>query len=207
MSDWQQTPEVIDGPNATIYSSFMRRVFYNEPGHTHFLTFSCYHKHQFLTENSVRRWLADSVDKARRRYALSIWAYVFMPEHVHLLISPYDDEYSISRILHAIKQPVAARMVKQWRRESPWKLSKIQTHQGRRPVHRLWQAGGGFDRNMTDWEAISNATSYIEWNPVRRRLVKEPLDWAWSSARAREGYEDVPLSIDRIPDFSSDQAT
>jgi hypothetical protein len=45
----------------------------------------------------------------RARHNFSLWAYVIMPNHVHLLLMPRAAEYRISVILKAIKQPVAFR--------------------------------------------------------------------------------------------------
>ncbi|MBI5868912.1 MAG: hypothetical protein HZB43_11620, partial [candidate division Zixibacteria bacterium] len=58
----------------------MPRHAFNAPGHVHFLTFSCYHKHQFLTEDRVRVWLVESIDLARKKHRFALWAYVIMPD-------------------------------------------------------------------------------------------------------------------------------
>lgn len=176
----------------------MRRRAFNDPGHAHFLTFSCYHRRQFLTDDRVRTWLAESIDAARHKHDFGMWAYVFMPDHVHLLLYPHRNAYSISTILRDIKEPLAQRLVSYWRKEAPWHLDRMKARQGRREIHRLWQAGGGYDRNLTDPDTIGRAIDYIEWNPVRRGYVKEPSEWIWSSARSRLGVEDVPLRIDML---------
>ena len=48
---------------------------------------------------------------------------------------------------------------------------------------RFWQEGPGYDRNLTRPAMALAAIDYLHNNPVRRGLVKEPLDWKWSSAR------------------------
>ena len=40
--------------------------------------------------------------------------------------------------------------------------------------------------------------AFIEWNPIRKGLVSDPLEWIWSSARARAGFEKVPVQIDEL---------
>jgi len=171
---------------------------YNDPGHVHFLTFSCYHKHQFLTEPNVREWLVESINWAREHDGFALWAYVFMPDHVHMLIHPLHDSYSISTIQRDMKEPVTHRLVQHWRDTAPAKLQLMAARQGQREVYRLWQSGGGYDRNLYDWEMIEKAMDYIEWNPVRRGLVADPTDWVWSSARARAGFSDALLSVDAL---------
>jgi hypothetical protein len=45
---------------------------------------------------------------------------------------------------------------------------------GKKKVFRFWQAGGGFDRNLWNPKAIHSSIKYIEENPVRAGLVKNP---------------------------------
>jgi len=52
-------------------------------GHAHFLTFSCYRRLPLLTNDAWRAMLATSIRNACDKYRVALWAYVFMPEHVH----------------------------------------------------------------------------------------------------------------------------
>ena len=53
-------------------------------------------------------------------------------------------------------------------------------------VFRFWQAGGGFDRNLWNTDALHSSIAYIENNPVRTGLAASPENWLWSSAHARK---------------------
>ena len=83
-----------------------RRRAFNESGHAHELTFTCYRRFPFLKAERTCQWLADEIDEARRQHDFALWAYVFMPEHVHLMIYPRRYEYDMEVLLKAIKQPV-----------------------------------------------------------------------------------------------------
>ncbi|MEW5700684.1 MAG: transposase [Candidatus Zixiibacteriota bacterium] len=176
----------------------MRRHAYNDPGHAHFLTFSCHRNQQLLTNDTVRHFLVETLDAAREIEQFDLWAYVFMPDHVHLLLHPRRAEHSIPSILRRIKEPSTRRVVTLWRETAPKKLDLLKASFGNREVHRFWQAGGGFDRNLTDMGAVRRAVEYIEYNPVRRGYVKEPGEWTWSSARARQGDKHAPLHVDSL---------
>jgi len=78
-------------------------IRYNIPGHAHELTFSCYRNRRFLLSERTCQLLIESIEKAREEHHFSLWAYVIMPDHVHLLIQPRDNEYNISNILKEIK--------------------------------------------------------------------------------------------------------
>jgi putative transposase len=121
-----------------------------------------------------------------------------MPEHVHLLVYPEVEQYSMSQILRYLKEPFARRVVKHWEQNAPEMLSRIEVKRGSRTVRRFWQEGGGYDRNLYNWETIRKAVDYIEQNPVRRGLAEEPIGWMWSSAQARAGMADAPLILDEF---------
>ena len=82
---------------------------YDEPGHARFLTFSCYHRLPLLSKDRSRRWFADALAAARLKHGFELWAWVIMPEHVHLILWPRPPVPAISAILQAIKQPVGQR--------------------------------------------------------------------------------------------------
>jgi len=168
---------------------------YNLSGHAHGLTFSCFHRQQFLTNNWICRCLAESITGSREKHKFLIWGYVFMPEHVHLLIKPTMPEYSISRILQSIKQPVARRAIFHLGQSGSSDLKQMFVGEGGH-IKRFWQAGGGFDRNLTDRNSILNGIRYIHYNPVRRGLVQRGEKWYWSSAADWNGRQDGPIPVD-----------
>jgi len=94
-----------------------RHISFNEPGHAHFLTFSCFRRCQLFTDNCACRFLAQSIDRAHDLLEFDLWAYVFMPDHIHLLIRPWQPEYSMPQILSAIKGPFAKRLLKTGKRD------------------------------------------------------------------------------------------
>ena len=174
------------------------RKSYNTPGHAHFLTFSCWWRQPFLLDPETRLAFVQALSEARSRERFDIRAYVLMPEHVHLLIRPALESYEIARILRRIKEPVSRRVLSGWRNDHPIRLDAAADATAGPTTHRFWQPGGGFDRNLYCADRIDNAMAYVEWNPVRRGLVSHPLDWEWSSARARSGRTDVPLRVDEL---------
>ena len=165
--------------NGKIYTKSCRR--YNTAGNAHELTFSCYKNRPFLSKERTCKYLVDSIISSREKHGFYVWAYVFMPSHVHLLICPKRKQYSISDILLSIKQPVSRKAISYLRKHNPDGLRYLATSQVHRP-HRFWQKGGGYDRNMTRVDTIINAVSYIHHNPVRKELIETPEQWPYSSA-------------------------
>jgi len=165
-------------------------------GHAHELTFTCYQSRAFLSKERTCSYLVDSINRAREKHEFDLWAYVFMPNHVHLLIFPKQEQYSISGILQSIKQPVARRAVNYLREHNPSGLHLLATGQKAQP-YCFWQKGGGYDRNITKVDTLVEAVRYIHNNPVRKGLVGTAEQWHHSSAAAWDGVKVGPVAIDR----------
>lgn len=171
--------EIRVGSKVTIRKT---RKTYNELGHVHELTFTCFHRLPLLAPESAKSIFISGLDQARRKHDFEVHAYVLMPEHVHLLINPKQYPYSISTILHSIKTKSSRLILNSLERSDPSMIEKLLvSRQNGRQEHRVWQQGGGYDRNLTSPEAIANAIAYIHRNPHRRNLEIPEADWLWSS--------------------------
>jgi putative transposase len=173
-----------------------RRRRYNEPGQPRELTFSCYRRYAFLACERTREWFREALEEARRRFGFQLWAYVLMPEHVHLLVYPGDTAEQMPRFLQAVKEPVARQAIRYLQANSPAWLARLTVREGKRQRHRFWQPGGGYDRNVTSSAALCAMIEYIHANPVRRGLVAKAEDWEWSSAAWYAGMRPVKIAMD-----------
>ena len=127
-------------------------------------------------------WLKEAIDAARAEYDFALWAFVFMPEHVHLLLWPRQPAYDIAAIRQAIKEPVGRQAMNYVARNAPDWLPRLTRTRGKKTERLFWQCGGGFDRNIWTTQTWLAAIEYIHLNPVRRGLVRKATDWKWSSA-------------------------
>ena len=171
----------------------------HELGQAHELTFSCYRRFPFLKAERTCGWLAEAIEEARRKWSFSLWAYVFMPDHVHLLVKPERGDAQMSEILKAIKSPVAVRAIAHLVHNAPDWLPRITRRRGAKSERLFWQSGGGFDRNVNKTGTLLAMIDYIHANPVRKSLVERPRDWRWSSAAWFDDGTTVPLAVDPLP--------
>jgi putative transposase len=176
-----------------------RRPAINEPGHAHEFTFSCFHRYPFLKAERTCQWLAEEINAARTELNFRLWAYVFMPDHVHLLVWPRQEVYEVAAILKAIKEPVGRKAIAYLRREAPEWITRVTVKRGKREECHFWQPGGGYDRNVTEVKTLLAMIEYIHNNPVRKGLVERPELWKWSSAAWFLGGEPNSLRPDPIP--------
>ncbi len=173
-----------------------KRIHFNTPGHAHELTFSCFKNKKFLLDDKYCLFLIDAINLARTKHHIKIWAYMFMPDHVHLLLYPERDDYSISTILLTIKQSVSRRALIDARKSEPFRLKQFETGLTSKK-YRFWQDGGGYDRNITSRETLHKMIDYIHNNPVRKGLINIPDEWKWSSSYDWNGRVNGPIFIDK----------
>ncbi len=174
------------------------RRAWNEPGHAHFVTYSCVGRLPLLSRILARRWVIESLSRARRELRLALWSYAIMPERVHGVVVPRDEVYRMKDVLVALKRPVAeaARRHLEKTGQLNW-LRRLTVRYPSRNVFRFWQPGGGFDRNVFRERTVGSVIEYIHANPVRRGLVRRPEEWRWSSAAYWAGVADVPHKMDQ----------
>ena len=164
---------------------------YNDTGHAHELTFSCYQKYPFLSKERTCEWLAEQLDVVRRELNYHLYAYVFMPDHVHLVVMPNEKEYNTSEFLKLLKEPVSRKAVQFLKQTSPEWLERIRVRRGAKVEHHFWQLGRGQDRNIIKGKTLLSMIDYTHMNPVRKQLVQQTKEWKWSSAG---WFEEKPLN-------------
>jgi putative transposase len=170
---------------------------YDIEGQAHCLTFSCFHRQAFLSRPRCCEWLAEALKTGRAKGLYDLWGYVFMPEHVHLVLLPHPGIH-ISRILTTIKVPVARQAISWIRTHAVGFLGRLEDRQPNGQCQcRFWQRGGGYDRNLRTIGDVREKIHYIHANPVRRGLVTMPEEWRWSSYRSWQTGQDDPIPIDR----------
>src|SRR5262249_25630245 len=151
----------------------------------------------FFSRDRTREWLCQALAEARAKFGFQLWAYVIMPEHLHLLVYPGDVPARMSDFLRAVKEPVARKAIAYLESHAPAWLERLTVQEGPRVRRRFWQPGGGYDRNITSIATLRAIIDYIHANPVRRGLVTRAEDWEWSSARWYAAWHPVRLAMDQ----------
>jgi putative transposase len=122
----------------------------------------------FETDSDRQRYL-NLVSEYSVKHSLSIIGYCLMPNHVHFLAIP-GNENSLARVFNTAHMRYA-----QW------------LNRRRRTKGHLWQ--GRFYSCVLGGSHFLSAARYIERNPVRAGFVASPADWKWSSAGFHAGTE------------------
>ena len=128
--------------------------------------------------------LADGAERA----GVAIWSYCLMPNHVHIIAVPRDEE-GLSRAFRHVPRHYTGYINARLR---------VTSH--------LWQ--WRFGSVAMDELHFVTALRYVALNPVRAQLARRAEDWPWSSTRALiAGRDDhvvkVAPALERVGDFAA----
>jgi putative transposase len=90
-------------------------------GDLHFITFCCYQRRALLNTVRARNLAIRCLQQTRLRYGFPLVGYVFMPEHVHQLLSE-SGSVGPAKIVQSFKQRVS-RALRARKRKRPGQLA------------------------------------------------------------------------------------
>ena len=158
------------------------------PGLPHHVTQRGNRREPIFFEDGDQEVYRDLLAEQVRRRGVEVWAYCFMPNHVHLILTPQDD----SGLGLAVG-------------EAHRRYTNFVNARGRWTGH-LFQSR--FASVVMDEPHLMAAARYVPMNPVRAQLTTRAADWPWSSARAHLAGRDDGLAmvnplLDRIGEFAA----
>ncbi|HMI20713.1 MAG TPA: transposase [Sphingomonas sp.] len=161
-----------------------RAVF---PGHPHHVTQRGNGRAQTFFEDADYALYRDLLGEHCAAAGVEVWAWVLMPNHVHLVLAPSDVD-GIRRALAVVHRKYAGHI-----------------HAKLKRTGHFWQ--GRFGCVAMDEAHLATALRYVALNPVRARLADRAVDWPWSSVHAQLGQDDgititEPVRA-RHPDFAA----
>lgn len=156
------------------------------PGIPHHVTQRGNRREPTFFEDGDYELYLDLLSEAAARSGVAIWSYCLMPNHVHIVAVPRDEDGLRRTFRHLHRHYtgyINARM---------------------RVTGHLWQ--GRFSSVAMDEAHLVCALRYVALNPVRARLVDRAEDWRWSSVTAHlagesDGYVDVAPALERVGNF------
>jgi putative transposase len=130
----------------------------------------------FVDEADRERYLA-TLREIAAGAGLAVHAYVLMPNHVHLLVTP-QTAGDVGRVVQAL-----GRRYVRWFNDRHARTGAL--------------FEGRYRSTVVDADRyVLTCMRYVELNPVRAGLVAQPRDFPWSSHRHHVGRAVDPLIID-----------
>lgn len=143
------------------------------PGIPHHVTQRGNGRQRVFFEDADYALYRDLFAQAAERAGCEVWAYCLMPNHVHAIVVPADED-GLRRTFGDLHRRYTGFI-----------------HARARKTGHLWQ--GRFGSVAMDEAHLFHALRYVSLNPVRAGLVKHPAEWRWSSAGAHLAGEDDEL--------------
>jgi len=165
----------------------------------HELTLRAHHRQPILESSGLCAHLAECIRAESDRCNFAVWAFVFMPDHFHLLVQSRQLNYDIGVFLDAVKKSFEEKAIEVLAEHSPQVLNRLRSKQGGLVAYDFWQRTTGQNRNVEYTLPVRPLIHHLHHNPVRRGLVTDPLAWNWSSAGAYAGRPLAELRPDPVP--------
>jgi len=108
--------------------------------------------------------LRTTLHNTKKLHPFHMLGYVFLPDHIHLLIRP-TGESNFSKIMHSAKSYFV------------YAYKQMLDVPGRM---QFWQKRF-YDHLIRDEDDFANHLHYIHYNPVKHKYVTRPEDWPYSS--------------------------
>ncbi len=151
------------------------------PGIPYHVTQRGNRRQQTFFEDEDYALYRDLLGQSAKNAGSEIWCYCLMPNHVHIIIVPSDED--------GLRRTFA---------DTHRRYTGYINARNRWTGH-LWQ--GRFGAVAMDEEHLAAAVRYVSLNPVRARLVAHARDWRWSSVAAHlEGRDDGLVKVAPVLD-------
>jgi len=138
----------------------------------------------FFCEDDYQEYITLMANSCRR-YEVDVWAYCLMPNHVHFIAVPKQ----ANGFRHAMGEA---------HRHYTRHINFREKWRGH-----LWQERFG-SYPMSENHLLA-AARYVELNPVRASMAKEPWSYKWSSAGAHvRGYDDELVRVGPLLEIVED---
>lgn len=138
-------------------------------GYPHHITQRGNYRQKIFSSDGDRGKYMTLIANESKRYRLKVLAYCLMPNHVHFIAVPENDD-SLSNVFKYTNM-----------KYSQYYNKKIGS------CGHLFQ--GRFFSSIMDERYVIACARYIERNPVRAGMVKNLYDWNWSSAKIHCGMD------------------
>lgn len=166
------------------------------PGAAYFVTSSVVDFIAVFDQHVYIDIILKNLDFYRNRYNFKLYAFVIMPEHLHLIIHP-QGESKIKDIMRNFKSYTSKKLTSQLREDGRFEiLNRLKKFAIPRIEHPFWTEGNR-PIGVYTGKVLRSKIDYIHANPLRRGLVKNLEDYPCSSFRNYYLNDESLIKIDR----------
>ncbi|NBC00979.1 MAG: transposase [Bacteroidetes bacterium] len=169
------------------------RIF--EQQEPHFLTCTISKWLPVFAYRDVARSILDSLAFLQDADRLTLYGYVLMENHLHLIASAADLSHELMTFKSYTSHTVI-NLLKDTRRTTFLRMlpRPERPDRGER-VYQLWQRGS-HPKQILEEDMFVQKLEYIHLNPVKRGYIDKPVHWRYSSARNYAGQRGlIPVTV------------
>jgi putative transposase len=172
---------------------------YVDPNHLYFVTTRAVQRAHIFRRALFKRILIDSLNTGRILGQYALFAFVIMPNHIHLILQCLND-CTPGEIVREFKKATANLIVRQYEAEGNAQVLEFlatAVQPGRKEQHTVWEHEYQA-KNIFSPDFMRQKMEYIHNNPIQPhwQLAGRPEEYPWSSARfyLGGGHALIPLS-------------
>ncbi len=156
------------------------------PDHLYFVTSTAVQHRHLFKRDVMKRIIVDILDCMRLRKRFKLYAFVIMPNHIHIIIQCLAED-SLANVIRDLKKHIADRLIRHYRVEGNQAvldfLASVVTR-SERQRYKVWEDGYNA-KDIFSPKFLHQKMTYIHGNPCQPHwnLVEHPEDYIWSSAR------------------------
>ena len=165
-----------------------RKYKFRNPTAAYFVSFATVYWMDIFTRQVYFSILENAVEHCRKEKGLEVFAYCFMPNHVHMVFrSEKDDPSGLLRDLKGFTEKKIIKEIEETQEESRkewllWMMKKAADKKRNVKKRQVWQQ---HNKPIELWsgKVIKQKIDYVHNNPVKTGFVTDPVHWKYSSAR------------------------
>ena len=156
----------------TKYQKRIRLKQFNYSGYYKYSVTICAEKKKeiFICDEVIMPCI-EILKEVSEKYLFNIWAYCFMPNHLHILSEGKDQNSNFRKFISVFKQKTSFN----------FKNNNIKKIYNYYDVTRLWQENY-YERVLRKEDDTIEVTKYILNNPVRKGLIENYYDYPYSGS-------------------------
>jgi len=125
----------------------------------YFLTVCTHSKNKLFTSNEIVEPILKYLKETSLQFGFQIYAYCFMPDHLHILVLAENVNASLKNFVKIFKQKSGYYFKQKYR-------------------IKLWQPSF-YDHILRRRESLNSIAEYIFFNPIRKKLVKNYKEYPY----------------------------
>lgn len=174
-----------------------------DPSNLYFITTTAVRRLHLFHRDVIKRLLVDTLDCMHLRGRFKLYAFVIMPNHVHLIIQ-CNAEDPFSDVMRDFKKHVADRLLRQLENEDNQPaLARLAALviRSKRQRYVVWEEGYLAKAVFTP-AFLRQKMNYTHSNPCQPHwlLAESPEDYIWSSARFYLNDTRAIIPVDNVWD-------